>query len=86
MIEVVSAKWLLVWLKNRDKKNLVLVSNPMTLTIGFVERDKSDGVVFRISELRNTPQISKLYNELKQENKILSPMVQNWVSYAISKN
>jgi hypothetical protein len=85
MIEIVSGKWLLVWLKGRNNNNLLTVSNATTLTVGFVERDKSNGVVFRLSELRN-PQIAKLYNKIakKQKDNILSPMQKHWVSYAIS--
>jgi hypothetical protein len=86
MINIVTVKWVLIWLSNRDRRNLVAISNPMTLTAGFIERNKSDGVMFRIRELRNNPKISKIYEQLNKQDNNLSPMVQDWVSHAISQN
>jgi hypothetical protein len=86
MIEVISPEWFQVWLQGKDVNNLVAISNTRTLKIGFVERDKSNGVMFRISDMRTHPRIHKLYLKLlkKQETNPLGPMQQNWVSYVIS--
>ncbi len=91
MIEIVSSKWILVWLKGRNKKDLIAISNPMCLVVGFAETNKSDGVMCKITELKNNPEILKLHKRIqsKQQGRqqdSVGPMKQRWVSYAISPN
>jgi hypothetical protein len=86
MIKIISPEWLQAWLQDRDIANLVAISDPMTLTFGFVEQDKSDGVLFHVSIMRTHPKMYKLYLKLFKKDNFLSPMRRNWVSHAISQN
>lgn len=88
MIEVVSPEWLQVWLKDKDTSKLIAVSNISKRTLGFINYNKSDGVIFSISDIRNHPKIHRLYQKLlkKQKSNPISPMLQDWISYAISQN
>jgi hypothetical protein len=64
----------------------------MCLTIGFSDMNKNDGVMCRISELRDKPEILNLHRRIQSKqqdcwfNETAGPMKQRWVSYAISPN
>jgi hypothetical protein len=87
--DIFEAKWIRLWLKGRDEKNLYAVDSVTKLVLGFADTSNGESVFFNIKECKKDPGLFDLYKKLSGKKKPDGAMTADWlleVVYAISQN
>jgi hypothetical protein len=87
--DVLQVKWIRLWLKGRDEKNLYAVGSVRKLILGFADTSNSEKVFFSFKEGKKDPGLIELYHKLFDKTKPKNAMVADWlveVVVGLSKN